>query len=71
MARRRSSSDLRSRATDGEPSRKSAEAAVAHRLTDLEETVRQLQTLCEAQVKRTAAVQAQLDHVIAKLRHGI
>jgi hypothetical protein len=71
MARRRSVDEVRSRTADNALAKRFAEAAVAHRLTHLEETVRQLRTLCEAQIKRTAAVQAQLDHVIARLRIGI
>jgi len=68
VTRRRQSSQkpVRERAT--ESSRAKLDASVERRLTQLSSVLSDLQRTIEVQSKRTAAIQAQIDHLDAKVR---
>jgi hypothetical protein len=68
VARRRQSSQkaLRERAPEG--SRVKLEASVERRFAHLSSLLDDLQRMLEAQSKRTTALQAQIDHLDAKVR---
>jgi hypothetical protein len=66
VRRRRSISDLRNRALDKQDRPKPPQLIA--RLDALERRVNDLKEVCEFHSKRNAALQAQLDHLSAKLR---
>ena len=68
VTRRRQSSQkpVRERATESGRARQ--DASVERRLTQLSSVLSGLQRTIELQSKRTAAIQAQIDHLDAKVR---
>ena len=68
VARRRQSSQKNVRERAAESGRVKLDAAVERRLTQLSSMLNDLQRTLEVQSKRTAAIQAQMDHLDAKVR---
>lgn len=68
VARRRQSSQKAVRERAAERGRVRREATVERRFAQLSSLVSDLQRTLEAQSKRTAALQAQIDHLDAKIR---
>jgi chromosome segregation ATPase len=68
VARRRQSSQKAVRERAAERGRVRREATVERRFAQLSSLVNDLQRTLEAQSKRTAALQAQIDHLDAKIR---
>ena len=68
VARRRQSSQKPVREHATERGRARLDASVERRLKQLNSVLSDLQRTIEAQSKRTAAIQAQIDHLDAKLR---
>jgi len=68
VARRRQSSQkaVRQRSTDR--GRAKLDASVERRFAQLSSSLQDLQRMLEAHSKRTAALQAQIDHLDAKVR---
>lgn len=68
VTRRRQSSQkpVRGHATEG--GRDKLDASVERRLTQLSSVLSDVQRTLEVQSKRTAAIQAQIDHLDAKVR---
>jgi len=68
VARRRQSSQKHVRERAPERGRAKLDASVERRLTQLSSELTDLQRTLEVQSKRTAAIQAQIDHLDAKVR---
>jgi uncharacterized coiled-coil protein SlyX len=68
VARRRQSSQKTVRERAAEKGRVKRDASVERRLAHLSSVLNDLQRTLELQSKRTAAIQAQMDHLDAKVR---
>ena len=68
VARRRQSSQKTVRERAAEKGRVKHDASVERRLAHLSSVLNDLQRTLELQSKRTAAIQAQMDHLDAKVR---
>ena len=68
VARRRQSSQKAVRERAAEKGRVKLDASVERRLAQLSSMLTDLQRTLEIQSKRTAAIQAQMDHLDAKVR---
>ena len=68
VARRRQSSQKAVRERAAEGGRVKLDASVERRLTHLSSLLADLQQTLEIQSKRTAAIQAQMDHLDARVR---
>ena len=68
VAHRRQSSQKAVRERAAERGRVKLDASVERRLTQLSSMLSDLQRTLEIQTKRTAAIQAQMDHLDAKVR---
>ena len=68
VTRRRQNSQKPVREHATERSREKLDASVERRLTQLSSVLSDLQRTLEVQSKRTTAIQAQIDHLDAKVR---
>jgi BioD-like phosphotransacetylase family protein len=68
VARRRQSSQKAVRERAAEKGRVKLDASVERRLANLSSMLTDLQRTLEIQSKRTAAIQAQMDHLDARVR---